>query len=242
MNVMAGAQNSPIVYVHVTPENSEGRRAIQYWIYYYYNRWWNKHEGDWEMVQVELDSNGQPDHVTFAQQVVFEPLGITVSEGGSRRPWENVERVGDHPVVYPGLGSHGSYFYPATYSLGRDETASASGFAAWTPTAQLVSIATHPWLEFAGRWCEKDFRGNNYSGPATPARHGQKWTDPLGWSKDLVFDENAGHQIGKIKISVLLNCTIAIKDTVANKRWGTSAGKCTRRLSLSNRSTTRIRG
>jgi hypothetical protein len=52
------------------------------------------------MIQIRLDPAGQtPDLAVYAQHT-----------HAGQRPWNQVERVGDQPVVYPARGSHASYF------------------------------------------------------------------------------------------------------------------------------------
>jgi len=99
-------------YAHVTTDEASGRIALQYWLFYYYNDSYNKHEGDWEMVTVVLDAEQQPEFVT-----------VTAHHGGTRRLWENVHLVqGTHPAVYVARGSHANYFvgpefYPITFQF-----------------------------------------------------------------------------------------------------------------------------
>src|SRR3954447_6381841 len=41
------------VYAHVaTQADKPGYLAVQYWLFWYYNDWNNKHESDWEFIQV----------------------------------------------------------------------------------------------------------------------------------------------------------------------------------------------
>jgi hypothetical protein len=87
----------PTVYGHVV--HYPGRIALQYWYLYAYNDAGNYHEGDWEMAAVELDANGQPVRA-----------GYSGHQGGFRRPWERVEKIGDRPLVYSARGSHAAYF------------------------------------------------------------------------------------------------------------------------------------
>ena len=42
----------PTTYAHVVSE--EGQTALQYWFFYVYNDYNDRHEGDWEMIQLEL--------------------------------------------------------------------------------------------------------------------------------------------------------------------------------------------
>lgn len=73
--------------------------ALQYWYLYIYNDFRNNHEADWEMVTIELSPQGEP-----------VQAGYSSHAGGSKRPWLELEREGDRPVVHVALGSHAGYF------------------------------------------------------------------------------------------------------------------------------------
>ena len=48
---------NPSVYAHVaTDREHPGTLAVQYWFFYTFNDFTNKHEGDWEMAQVDFDA------------------------------------------------------------------------------------------------------------------------------------------------------------------------------------------
>ncbi|MGE5617441.1 MAG: hypothetical protein ACM3UX_00740 [Candidatus Woesearchaeota archaeon] len=48
---------NPTVYAHVATDSEHpGKLAVQYWFYYTFNDFTNKHEGDWEMAQVDFDA------------------------------------------------------------------------------------------------------------------------------------------------------------------------------------------
>lgn len=93
--------------------------ALQYWFFYAFNNWRsgffgvNDHEADWEMVYVYLaeQPNGdlQPEWVAYASH--------DFSGDDLRRHWHDpeVEKVGEHPVIYAGAGSHASYFHRGEY-------------------------------------------------------------------------------------------------------------------------------
>jgi Vacuolar protein sorting-associated protein 62 len=89
----------PTVYSHVTRYDDTGDYAVQYWFLYFFNFRLNEHESDWEQVTVRLDSDKNPVDVFFSAH-----------EGGHHHAWEDIETDGDHPVVYPALGSHANYF------------------------------------------------------------------------------------------------------------------------------------
>ncbi len=94
--------------------------ALQYWFFYAFNDWRsgfngaNDHEADWEQVLVYLDADADgcanPVWAAYAQH---DYHGRDL-----RRRWDDAEQldlVGDHPVVYAGAGSHASYFRPGEY-------------------------------------------------------------------------------------------------------------------------------
>ena len=92
-----------VIYGHAIEAN--GRLWLQYWLWYFYNDYQlsfalGTHEGDWEMVQLRMDAEaGHPDVAVYAQH-----------RYGEVRPWDEVETLGDRPVVYVARGSHASYF------------------------------------------------------------------------------------------------------------------------------------
>jgi hypothetical protein len=99
--------------------NQHGWTALQYWFFYPFNNWRsgffgaNDHEADWEMVYVYLSKTDggdyQPEWVAYASH--------DFSGDDLRRRWDDteLEKVGEHPVIYCGAGSHASYFSPGEY-------------------------------------------------------------------------------------------------------------------------------
>ena len=96
-----------------------GWTVLQYWYFYLYNNWRsafngaNDHEADWEMVCIYLAPNGEtelhPEWVAFASH--------DYAGDDLRRRWDDpeIQKVGDHPVIFAGAGSHASYFSPGEY-------------------------------------------------------------------------------------------------------------------------------
>ncbi len=100
-------------------ERRSGWVVLQYWYFYPFNNWRsgffgvNDHEGDWEMACVYLsEARGgdvTPEWVAYASHD-FQGDDL-------RRRWDDpeLERVGEHPVIYAGAGSHASYFSKGEY-------------------------------------------------------------------------------------------------------------------------------
>ncbi len=97
----------------------DGWVALQYWFFYPFNNWRsgfvgvNDHEADWEMVYVYLsetsDGTVTPEWVAYASH--------DFAGDDLRRRWDDLEleRVGEHPVIYAGAGSHASYYASGDY-------------------------------------------------------------------------------------------------------------------------------
>lgn len=96
-----------------------GYVCLQYWFFYAMNDWRstfsgvNDHEADWEMVTVYLaERHGA------APQPVWVAFSSHDHQGDElRRRWDDPEldRLGDHPLLYPGAGSHSGAFVPGDY-------------------------------------------------------------------------------------------------------------------------------
>lgn len=92
---------------------------LQYWYFYPFNNWRsgfygaNDHEADWEMVNIYCyeDDQGEvrPAWIGYASH--------NFSGDDLRRHWDDpdVEKIGEHPIVYVGGGSHASYFHSGEY-------------------------------------------------------------------------------------------------------------------------------
>ena len=95
-----------------------GYVAIQYWFLYPMNDWRssfggvNDHEGDWEQITMFLadaEDGPVPAWVAFSSH---DEVGADL-----RRRWDDPDlaKVGDHPVVYVGAGSHSGAYLPGEY-------------------------------------------------------------------------------------------------------------------------------
>ena len=96
--------------------------VLQYWFFYAFNNWRsgfygaNDHEADWEVVNIYL----APPASNAAGELTPQWVAYAWHDGeGSdlRRHWQDPEvaKVGDHPVIYAGAGSHASYYQPGEY-------------------------------------------------------------------------------------------------------------------------------
>ena len=96
----------------------DGWIVLQYWLFYPFNDWRsgffgaNDHEADWEKIFIYLsESEGEisPEWAAYAAH--------TYTGDNLRRRWDDpeVEKVGEHPVIYVGAGSHASYYAPGEY-------------------------------------------------------------------------------------------------------------------------------
>jgi hypothetical protein len=182
----------PTIYAHiVTQADRPGQLALQYWFYWYFNDWNDKHESDWEGIQLVFPASTPEE----ALRVDPTETGYAQHEGGERADWDDpkLDKVGARPVVYSSAGSHASHYGSALY-LGRS---AKEGFGCDTTDGPSVRVdpsvvvlpdeiddADDPlaWLNFAGRWGERD--GSVFNGPNGPARK-LRWLKPLTWQDDL---------------------------------------------------------
>ncbi len=129
-----------MVYAHV--DSSGSSTIIQYWFYYAFNPGdMNRHEGDWEMIQVVI-SNGQPTEAMFSQHY-----------SGQRAMWNQVDHEGDNIKDYVARGSHANYFrsYSGKFGLASDSVGS-NGKILRPADYKIELLDTQGWLQFAGHW------------------------------------------------------------------------------------------
>ena len=182
----------PTAYAHVVGERGRpGKLALQYWFYYPFNDWNNKHESDWEMIQLVFDARTASD----ALERPPVEIGYSQHSGAERADWgdDKLQKQGSHPVVFPGRGSHANY-YKQTVWLGHS---AQEGFGCDDTTApshavhpQIVLLPDVPptsadapfaWLGFEGHWGQKEHGPNK--GPTGPNVKSQ-WTEPISWVDD----------------------------------------------------------
>ena len=183
----------PSVYAHIATDPADpGKMAVEYWFYYTFNDFTDKHESDWEMAQVDFDAPNA------SEALLKGPYEVDLSQhaGGERSAWTDakLEKQGTHPVIYDATGSHANYFGRELYlgrgareGFGCDDTRRA------TTRLQLQTVllpdivpssaaAPYAWLAFEGRWGQKEKGINN--GPTGPAAKPQ-WSAPIQWAAGL---------------------------------------------------------
>jgi hypothetical protein len=99
------AQPRPTVYFHLAYQPGQGRVAIEYWLLYLYNDFYDQHEADWEGVTVVLQNGA--------------PLGAAYSQHQGRKwiAWSALRKTATHPIVYVARGSHADYPKAGRYSI-----------------------------------------------------------------------------------------------------------------------------
>jgi hypothetical protein len=184
----------PTIYARVTSDPGHpGKVVLQYWFWWIFNDWNDKHEGDWEMVQLVFDAD------TPEEALTVEPTTAVAAqhEGAQYEPWTDeadLERDGARMVAFPGAGSHASYFSSnrwfgksAQTGFGCDDT--RGPLTRLDPEVVLLPSDTDAitaddpfaWLTFTGRWGQKAPSFNN--GPQGPATK-TAWTEPVEWVEE----------------------------------------------------------
>jgi len=182
-----------LVYAHISTEPGFSEIAVQYFFFFYFNNFLNKHEGDWEKIQLVFPGPTVEDALTQ------EPIRVAYSghAGGERADWDNnkLEKDDGRPVVYTATGSNASYYQEGRYlGVARDGTVfgceqTIGPHRRVDPEVQLLPHeVTDPnsefaWITYEGLWGEYDsnklFRG--ISGP----NKAQPWNEPFTWEMGL---------------------------------------------------------
>jgi hypothetical protein len=207
----AGADVSdtpPTTYAHVATEaGRDDRIAVQYWFFYPYNDYTNKHEGDWEVVQLVFAASNAAEAL---DETPIE-VGYSQHEGLEVSDWDDpkLEIVdGTHPVVHPAAGSHANFFDDALYlgtsaeqGFGCDDTRAPGSDLRLTvaviPGDPTAALAAYPWTGFQGRWGQREEAF--YNGPTGPNTK-SSWTRPISYieekGRDASYAVPAGGLLG----------------------------------------------
>jgi hypothetical protein len=193
-----GADAEPTVYAHVAKEaGRDDRMALQYWFFYPYNDYTNKHEGDWEVIQLVFAAS------TAAEALDETPLEVGYSQhsGLEVATWDDPKLAtveGSHPVVYPAAGSHANFYESALYlgtsaeqGFGCDDTRGPSDelrpTVAVIPADPAAAVAAYPWLGYQGRWGQRE--ASFYNGPTGPNTK-DSWTRPITYQAQKARDRS----------------------------------------------------
>jgi hypothetical protein len=138
-----------------------GYAVLQYWFFYAYNDWRsrvygvNDHEADWEQVIVYVAGDGDDLRPVWVAASAHDEVGDDL-----RRRWDDPDltRVGDHPVIHAGLGSHSGAYLAGDYLTTHDVPAFAGvlrltrrisrTFLPWTRDQEHVGLSI-PYVDYA---------------------------------------------------------------------------------------------
>ncbi len=170
------------VYGRAQP-GSDGRLWLQYRWFYFYNDYRllaghvrvGVHEGDWEMIQLALpDADSDPVLALYTHHRRHET-----------RPWREIERIGERPVVYVARGSHGCYFSAGTHWTGVWFDHADGRVDRGAQTLEILDDGpAQGWARWPGRWGGTLTRpgllgvvdGQSPAGPGAPFLI--RWRDP----------------------------------------------------------------
>lgn len=151
------------IYGHVVRHYERGFLAgawLQYWFFYYYNDYpgtdLGDHEGDWEMIQLFVDVNAQPQVAVYAQH-----------NGQTYCRWPAVPKERSRPVVYVARGSHASYFHTGHH--GQDLFVDGD----LVRPMRLIRVGQNSprWLNWPGFWGASGGILGEFHSPRGPKQH-----------------------------------------------------------------------
>jgi hypothetical protein len=189
-NWLRSMNTSPAIYGRIaTDPEYDNNIAVQYWFYWPFNDWNNRHESDWEMMQINFGT------ASVEEALTIEPTSVILAqhEGGEIQDWDDISLRDDRPLVFPAAGSHATYFSAnrwvgtsAQTGVGCDDTRTPARVLSPQVIAlprDIPTSATDPfaWLAFTGHWGEQHAGFNN--GPTGPTSKMQ-WENPLVWSDE----------------------------------------------------------
>ena len=181
----------PTVYARIATEDGEEGLAIQYWMFFVFNDFNNRHEGDWELLQLNFEAS------TVEEALNEEPFAVTISQhgGGERATWDGgkLRREGSSPIVYPAAGSHALHYTDKLF-IGWGEGGAGFGCDDTTAPSRRVPVnvmlmpdnpsmdGPFAWMLFQGRWGER--QPWEFNGPRGPIA-GRRWYRPITWIDEV---------------------------------------------------------
>ena len=161
----------------------QGQLALQYWFFYYFNDYNDKHDADWEGIQLVFGV----DTVEDALKTAPESVAYAQHEGGERADWDSdkVQTVGTRPIVYSSRwiarelllgGPVARYERDSRLRLRRHPRGPSHREPLGAVVLpERVSKPSPTWLNFKGRWGQKLPGANN--GPTGPNMK-PRWDTP----------------------------------------------------------------
>ena len=208
------ASNSYFTYVNVV--RSDSTAVIQYWLFYIFNNGpMNDHQGDIEVIQVFLDSFGDPQTVLASQH-----------GAGQNLDWNDVEKSDDHPVIYVAEGSHANYFRSYQGRMGLENDVVGSDGKTINPDQlTIVQLNSQSWLDFRGRWgywgTEQEVALGR-AGPVGPVfnQDGIRWSQPYSYLASTSHVDGTYFIMAWVVANLMLLFIIYIVAASAWKIWG----------------------
>ena len=166
------------VHGHAT-RAEDGGWWLQYWFFYLFNNkaflGFGLHEGDWEMVQVRLDSDEKPQEMAFAQHT-----------HGQRCAWDALTlHDDDRPVVFVARGSQASYPFAGKHSAPViPDYADGKGPRVAGATLDVIDTEDPGWAGWPGRWGSSRARNRLESDSPRGPAHQDKWREPATFHEE----------------------------------------------------------
>ncbi|RLF31547.1 MAG: hypothetical protein DRM98_05425 [Thermoplasmata archaeon] len=142
----------------------------------------NRHEGDWEMVEVVIPDSGEK-WVAYSQHY-----------SGQKAMWDQVEKQGDHIKVFVARGSHANYLRSYSGKLGIASDIVADNGKILSPgDYKLVELSDQIWLDYNFLWGEVNSAEDIIMGRAGPQgpkyrqdMNGNLMWDGITWGNTLL--------------------------------------------------------
>ena len=157
----------------------DGGWWLQYWFFYLFNNkaflGFGLHEGDWEMVQIRLDSDEKPREMAFAQHT-----------HGQRCAWNALTLEDEHrPVVFVARGSQASYPFAGKHSAPViPDYADGKGPRVAGATLDVIDTDDPGWAGWPGRWGSSRARNRLESDSPRGPAHQDKWGEPATFHEE----------------------------------------------------------
>jgi len=210
------------VYAHVT--TSGDAILVQYWMFYVFDYGtYNRHEGDWEMVEFILDQTLSPVAAVYSQH-----------NGGQRIAWNSVLTENGHPVVFVARGSHSNFPALGQGPIGPGADVVSTDGPTWTAGVDCAIVLLgepgagnrpfeQSWLDFAGNWGECGGTWNSMTGkngPLGPAfREGGQMFTSASWGVAIPTSSPANGMVDSGTVQFLLATVISCGGIVAALVW-----------------------